>query len=91
MIFHLPIEPELDHKVLSWRTCRALRMVRLPSDAFARIRKLRLFQTYVSLQEINGKPRITAYLSPRFYQHRYGVFYAPQWSSPLSPPSSAAS
>jgi len=39
--------------------------------------------SYVTVQRVAGRPRVTTYLAPRLYQSRFGVFEAPAWPSPV--------
>jgi hypothetical protein len=79
--YHLPFSPHGDEASVRARVLSAFAALGIPSEPYRRLlaRSLGLFHTYVSCQEVDGEPRLTTYLSPRFFQDRHGVCQVPAW------------
>lgn len=53
-------------------------------DATGAITVAPLAHTFVSIQMIGGRTRVTVYLAPRVYEGRYGTFDRAIWPSPVT-------
>jgi hypothetical protein len=85
-IAHVAIDPATPREIVETRVRNALAAYGIAGDAYCRALEgeaAKLCHSYVSIQQVAGKPRLTTYLAPRFYGERYGLFFHPVWPTPL--------